>query len=216
VSNRGHQVTFASCLFFCASLAAPVLAQEHASLKSATLRTKDEAAPAPKPKPKKVWTEDSIAEVRTPADNYQDSKAAAQQSAPATSADAAAAAPNTAGPKGLGAAPVVLTIPKTAEETQKAIDQRKGMADNFNNLLSNAQERLQTETNPMVRATLTQKANLLISDINSTNAEIKTLEKALEDYKNGKNPAPSKAEGQGSASEAAKPAVQSATAVAPQ
>jgi len=201
-------------MFILGSLGIPAIAQEQASLQPASLRTKDEAAPAPKPKPKKVWTEDSIAEVRTPADNYQDSKAA-QSSAQATPVDAAAAS-NQGVPKGLGAPPIVLTIPKTAEETQKAIDQRKGMADNFNNLLSNAQERLQTETNPMVRATLTQKANLLISDINSTNAEIKTLEKVLEDYKNGKNPAPSKAEGQGSASEAAKPAVQSATAVAPQ
>lgn len=215
MSNWRHQVCFASSLVVWASLAVPVVAQDQTNLHPASLRTKDSVAPAPKPKPKKVWTEDSIAEVRTPADNYQDSKAATQLSAPADSTGAAAAT-TPAGPKGLGAPPVVLRIPKTAEETQQAIDQRKGMSENFNNLLSNAQERLQTETNPMVRATLTQKANLLLSDINSTNSEIKALEKALEDYKNGKAPAQPKTDGQASAPETAKPAVQSAASNTPQ
>jgi len=216
VSNWRHKVCFASSLVVWAWLAVPVVAQDQTNLHPASLRTKDSVAPAPKPKPKKVWTEDSIAEVRTPADNYQDSKAATQLSAPADSTGAAATAANPAGPKGLGAPPIVLHIPKTAEETQQAIDQRKGMSENFHNLLSNAQERLQTETNPMVRATLTQKANLLISDINSTNSEIKTLEKTLEDYKNGKAPAQPKTEGQVSAPDAAKPAAQSATNSTPQ
>jgi hypothetical protein len=188
-----------------------VVAQDQTNLHPASLRTKDSVAPAPKPKPKKVWTEDSIAQVRTPADNYQDSKGA--QAAPDGTAGAAS---NEAGPKGLGAPPIALHIPKTAEETQQAIDQRKGMAGNFHNLLSNAQERLQTETDPTVRATLTQKANLLLSDISSTNSEIKTLEKALEGYKNGKAPAQPKTDGQANASETAKPAVQSATNSTPQ
>ncbi|HTB92145.1 MAG TPA: hypothetical protein VK728_04895 [Candidatus Sulfotelmatobacter sp.] len=212
--NWRHQVTFASCMFILGSLGIPAMAQEQASLQPASLRTKDEAAPAPKPKPKKVWTEDSIAEVRTPADNYQDSKAA-QSSAQATPVDAAAAS-NQGVPKGLGAPPIVLTIPKTAEETQKAIDQRKDMSENFHNLLSNAQERLETETNPMVRATLQEKANLLLGDISSTNSEIKTLEKALEDYKNGKAPAQPKTDGPASAPDSAKPAVQSAASNTPQ
>ena len=215
MSNWRHKVCFVSCLLVWASLSAPAFTQEQASLKSASLRTKEEAAPAPKPKPKKVWTEDSIAEVRTPADNYLDSKASAQATAQATPNGAAGAASNPAGTKGLGAPPIVLHIPKTAEETQQAIDQRKGMSENFHNLLSNAQERLQTETNPMLRATLTQKANLLLSDINSTNSEIKTLEKALDDYKNGKTPAQPKTEGQSSTA-AAKTTVQTAASTTPQ
>lgn len=197
--NWQQKVCIASCLFFCASLAAPAFAQEQANLQPAALRSKDEAAPAPKPRPKKVWTEDSIAEVRTPADNYQDSKVAAQASAHAASGTEAAA-PKSKDYKGLGAPPLVLHIPKTAEETQQAIDQRKGMADNFHNLLSNAQERLQTETDPTVRATLAEKANLLLLDIRTTDSEIKTLEKALEDYKNGKVPAQPKSEKQTTAS----------------
>jgi hypothetical protein len=199
VRNWQHKVCFASCLFFCASLAGLALAQEQASLQTASIRTKDEAAPAPKPKPKKVWTEDSIAEVRTATDNYQDSKAAAQQSSQAASSNDGASGPAKSY-KGPGAPPLVLKIPKTAGETQQAIDQRKGMADNFHNLLSNAQERLQTETDPRVRATLAEKANLLLLDINTTNSEIKTLEKALADYQNGKTPAQPKADAQATAS----------------
>jgi hypothetical protein len=192
-----------------------VFAQDQASLQPATLRTKEEAAPAPRPKHKKVWTEDSIGEVRTPADNYQDSKAATQASMQAPAGNAAEAA-NSKDHKGLGAPPIALHIPKTAEETQQAIDQRKGMSDNFNNLLSNAQDRLQTETDPTVRATLAEKANLLISDIKSTNSEIKTLEKALEAYKNGKAPAQPKNDAQTSASDAAKSGPQTAANNTPQ
>lgn len=215
MKNWQHKVGFASCLIFCASLAAPAFAQQQqASLQPATLRSKDEAAPAPKPKPKKVWTEDSITEVRTAADRYQDSKAATQASAQPDSNGAAPA--NQAGPKGLGAPPIVLHIPKTPEETQQAIDQRKGMSENFNNLLSNAQERLQTETDPTVRATLTQKANLLLGDIQSTNSEIKTLEKALEAYKNGKTSAQPKDGGPSNGSDAAKSAAQTSASNTPQ
>jgi hypothetical protein len=208
VRNWQHKVGFTSCLIFWAALATPAFAQEQASLQPATLRSKDEAAPTPRPKPKKVWTEDSIPEVRTAADRYQDSAAAARASSQPASDGSAGAPANQAGPKGLGAPPIVLHVPKTAEETQQAIDQRKGMSDNFNNLLSNAQERLQTETDPTVRATLTEKANLLLSDIKSTNDEIKTLEKALESYKNGKTPAQTKDGGQGNGSDATKSAAQ--------
>jgi hypothetical protein len=207
VRNRQHKVGFASCLIFWAALAAPAFAQQQASLQPATLRSKEEAAPAPKPKPKKVWTEDSIPEVRSAADRYQDSQAAAQASGQTASANAAASS-DPKGYKGPGAPPLVLHIPNTAEETQKAIDQRKGMADNFHNLLSNAQERLQTETDPRVRATMAEKANLLLRDISTTNSEIKTLENALEAYKNGKTPAQPKDGGQSTDSNAAKSTAQ--------
>jgi hypothetical protein len=215
VSPWRHKVCFALCLFIYASLAAPAIAQEQASLQPASLRTKDEAATTPEPKPKKVWTEDSIAEVRTPADNYLDNKAEAQASAQTASTDPATAS-KPKDHKGPGAPPLVLHIPNTAGETQQAIDQRKGMADNFHNLLSNAQDRLQTETDPRVRATLTEKANLLLLDINTTNSEIKTLEKALEDYKNGKTTAQPKADGQANTSDAAKQTAQTTAGNTPQ
>ncbi len=214
MKNWRQQITLASSLVLWTALAAPAFAQEQASLQPAMLRTKDEAAPAPKPKPKKVWTEDSISEVRTAADKYQDSKAG-QVNGQGGSNDAAVAATSQVGPKGLGAPPIVLQIPKTAEETQQAIDQRKGMSENFHNLLSNAQERLQTETDPTVRATLAEKANLLISDINATNSDIKTLEKALEAYKSGKTPAQAKSDRQANAAGAAKAEAQTSASNTP-
>jgi len=55
-----------------------------------------------------------------------------------------------------------------------------------------------------VRATLIEKANLLIGDIKSTNSEIKALEKALDAYKNGKTPAQPKDGGSSNDSNAAK------------
>jgi hypothetical protein len=215
VRNWQRKVCFATSLIFCATLAESAFAQEQASLQPASMRTKEEAAPAPKPKPKKVWTEDSIGEVRTAADNYQDSKMAAQQSAQAASSNDAATG-QAKGYKGPGAPPLVLKIPKTAEETQQAIDQRKGMADNFHNLLSNAQDRLQTETDPTVRATLVQKANLLLLDINTTNSEIKTLEKALAAYQSGKTPEQPKDGGAASGSDGAKSAAQTSASNTPQ
>ncbi|HET7105245.1 MAG TPA: hypothetical protein VFI38_00430 [Candidatus Acidoferrum sp.] len=214
MKNWRQHITLASGMALWAAIAAPAFAQEQASLQPATLRTKDEAAPAPKPKPKKVWTEDSISEVRTAADRYQDSKSA-QANGQGSTSDDASAATSQAGAKGLGAAPIVLQIPKTAEETQQAIDQRKGMSENFNNLLSNAQERLKTETDPMVRATLTQKANLLIGDIQSTNSDIKTLEKALEAYKNGKTPAQPKTDREAKAPATAKTEAQTSASNTP-
>ena len=209
-----QQSKLASSLALWAALAAPVFAQQQPNLQPAMLRTKDGAAPAAKSKPKKVWTEDTIPEVRTAADKYQDSQAG-QANGQGASNDAAGTVTSHAGPKGLGAPPVVLHIPKTAEETQQAIDQRKGMADNFHNLLSNAQERLETETDPTVRATLTEKANLLLSDIKLTNSEIKTLEKALEAYKSGKTPAQPKTDGQTTAADAAKTAAQTTASNTP-
>ena len=208
MSNWQHKIGFASSLIFCAALAAPAIAQQQATLQTATLRSKDEAAPAPKPKPKKVWTEDSIPEVRTAADRYQDSRSAAAANSQPDSTDVAGGPKSQVGPKGLGAPPIVLHVPKTAEETQQAIDQRKGMSENFNNLLSNAQERLETETDPTVRATLTEKANLLLGDIKSTNSEIKTLEKALDVYKSGKTAEQPKDAGHANGSDAAKSAAQ--------
>jgi len=189
------KVTLVSGLFLAASLSIPLYAQDSVSLQPVAMRTSTEnpaAAPA-KTKPKKVWTEDSISEVRTPADNYQDEKAATAQ-AQASANSAAGSATKTAAHKGPGAPPLVLHIPKTPEDTQKAIDQRTDLADDFSRLLSNAQERLQTESDPQVRATLLEKAKLLTLDINTTNSEIKTLQKALGDYQHGKTPEQPKTE----------------------
>jgi hypothetical protein len=210
MKNWQQKVCLASCLFFLASLAKPGFAQQTESLQPVKMRTTSDPPPAPKHNLKKVWTEDSIAEVRTPSDKYRDEKEAVEattKTAPKNATDS-----NSAN-KGVGAPPLVFHIPSSAEETQKAIDQRKDLADNFGNLLSNAQERLQTETDPKVRATLSEKAKLLELDINTTNSEIKTLEKALDDYHHGRAPEQPKPENPTKAPDAEKPGGKNSTSV---
>jgi hypothetical protein len=216
VKNWQHRLFFASGLILAASCALPSFAQQPdpATLHPASMRSTTDPGPAPKRKEKKVWTEDSISQVRTPADNYLDQKAAAEAASKATPDKPAVAAANPAVKPGIGAPPLVLQIPKSAEETQQAIDKRKGMWETFDNLLSNTQERLKTETDPVVRATLLEKEALLKEDISTTTSELKTLEKVLDDFHHGKNPNEPKPEEQANASDQAKPAEQTTASAA--
>lgn len=216
MKNRQQKRCLASCLFFCASLAKPAFTQQTESLNPVSLHAAADLPPAPKHELKKVWTEDSIAEVRTPADRYLDEKESAEAAVKAALNHATRSAPTSPENKGVGAPPLVLHIPSSAKETQKAIDQRKDLADNFHNLLSNAQERLRTETDPKVRATLSEKAKLLELDSNTTNSEIKTLEKALDDYHFGRVPEAPKPENPTKAPDPEKPTGQNSTSVVAQ
>ena len=134
------------------------------------------AQPAPA-KTKRVWTDDNIGQVRTPEDVYLDQKRAAEELArqkkePAPEVQANATKPGARGP-------IVLKIPDTADETQKAIAQRQAMFDNFTNLLGATQKQLDGETNPTVRATLEQKAGLLQGDVADTRSDLDKLQKHL-------------------------------------
>jgi hypothetical protein len=182
-------IWLASVVFLTTSLAIPAFAQQASALYPDEMSTLSTAPRGPKYKEKKVWTEDSIANVRTPADKYLDQKEAAEMAAKAFAAKEAATPVSLEGSQRLGAPPIILQIPNSAEETQQAIDQRKSMAGNLHRLLSNAQERLETERDPQVRAALLEMAALLYADINTTNAELSTLENALDNYHHGKIPA---------------------------
>jgi tetrahydromethanopterin S-methyltransferase subunit B len=183
------KIVFASFLLGSALVASPAFAQQTDNLQPATLRASDPApAAASQRKVKKVWTEDSIVEVRSAADKYNDEQEAAKNKAKSSSKVVTVDSPAASVPKGIGAPPLVLHIPSTPEDTQKEIDKRKYLADDFHRLLTDAQERMQAEPDPMVRKTLEEKANLLKFDINSTNSDLKKLEKALDDYQHGKTP----------------------------
>lgn len=140
---------------------------------------------AQKSKAKKVWTNDSIAEVRQPGDAYPKEKESAENRAKTAGGVPPSVQPDAQPPQPGVAPPVTLKIPKTAEEAKAEIAQAQGMLDNFQNLFDAAKERISTETDPMVRATLEQKMQLLQGDVDSTAADIKTLEKKLEEL-NGK------------------------------
>jgi len=185
VTNNWQKISFvAGALTLGGFLAAPAFSQQTANLESASSRSLPSPSPAPGRAAKKVWTDDSIDEVRTDADRYLDAKQASGGAAKTSPAETAEGSATTR--KGSAAPPPVLHIPGSPEETQKAIDERKSLSENFNTLLSNAEGRLKTETDPVVRKTLAEKANLLRLDIKTTNSEIETLEKALDDYEQAK------------------------------
>ena len=184
MTNNWQNISFiAGGLALGGFLAAPAFSQQTAKLESASSMSLPAPSPAPGRAAREVWTDDSIDEVRTDADRYLDAKQASggTKTSPAETAEGSVITR-----KGSGAPPPVLDIPGSPEEIQKAIDERKSLAENFHTLLSNAQQRLKTETDPVVRKTLAEKANLLELDVKTTNSEIQTLEKALDDYQQGK------------------------------
>jgi hypothetical protein len=79
--------------------------------------TADKAAPAAAKKPHKVWTEDDVASVRTPADTYVDQ----QQAAADTAATAAAQQEKAAQTEKHKGTPFALTNPKSLAEADKMI-----------------------------------------------------------------------------------------------
>ena len=188
--DRQKNIRLACGVFFAAALVAPAMAQspENSQPPDAAKSQPENKA---KTKPKKVWTEDTIGEVRTPADKYADAKEAGEKT---SGNNITTEEPVKSRKPAIGGPPLVLKIPPTAAETQEAIDKRRALSENFQRLLANAQERLETENDPQVRATLEEKATLLKFDIGSTSSDIKTLEKALKEHLNEEDSRQPKAE----------------------
>ena len=168
--------TFSALLIMGGTLGSSAFAQEASSAQSAPPITPPARASGQQTKPKKIWTNDSIEEVKKPSDFYQDQKEAAAASAKESQEQQqpkASAMPSEPGV----APPVTLKIPKTVEEANAQIAQARDMLDNFQKLSSNTTDRLSTETDPTVRATLEQKMSLLKFDLETTSSDLKTLEK---------------------------------------
>lgn len=72
------------------------------------------------PKQKKVWTNDEVIALRTPADNYQVAKEAKE------SADAAEAAKKAARAREIKEAGLSMVLPSTIEETERRIKAKQG------------------------------------------------------------------------------------------
>jgi hypothetical protein len=81
--------------------------------------------PAARPKPKKVWTNDDVVSLRTPADIYLEEKEAQQ------AADAEAAAKKAALAKEMKDAGISLELPPKADATQQLIDDREDHLKDF-------------------------------------------------------------------------------------
>jgi hypothetical protein len=81
--------------------------------------------PSARPKPKKVWTNDEVVSLRTPADIYLDEKEAQQ------AADAEAAAKKAELQKEMKDAGITLDLPSTADATQQSIQDREDRIKDF-------------------------------------------------------------------------------------
>lgn len=169
---------FSALLIMGGTLGSSTFAQEASSAQSAPPATPPARTSSQQAKPKKVWTNDSIKQVEKPSDVYQDQKEAATASAAAKESQEQQQSKAIAKPSESGVAPpVTLKIPNTVEEANAQIAQAREMLDNFQNLSSNTTDRLSTETDPTVRATLEQKMSLLKFDLETTSSDLKTLEK---------------------------------------
>lgn len=99
----------------------PATAQQQAPAKPQSAQQSAKPAPA-KPKPAKVWSDDDVQSLRSPADYYRDQKQADEAAADAATAQAAAAAKQAAakpGPKDV--APPALSNPKTVGAADQMI-----------------------------------------------------------------------------------------------
>jgi hypothetical protein len=105
--------------------------------------------------------------------------------------------------------------PNPPRKPSRPSTKRSDLRTNFERLVANAEERLRTEPDPRVRATLAQKIELLKLDINTTNSELQTLQKALVDYQHGKNPGASMPDGQPNPTDQPKPSAEHDNTVVP-
>jgi len=129
------------------------------------------AAPA---KPHKVWTDDDMSTLRTPADRYAEAKAAQEQAAAAAKADAAAPTSQPNLPGGVKAAHNALSDPKSAEEANKMITWENRDVDAQRDYLSKIQDQLSTASGPERDHLLAEKARME-GVLAQTQQELKTL-----------------------------------------
>jgi hypothetical protein len=177
VKRTTRIVTCSALLIIGGAIGSSTFAQEASSAQSAPPATPPARTSSQQAKPKKVWTNDSIKEVEKPSDVYQDQKEASAATAEKESQEQQQPKANAMPSEPGVAPPVTLKIPKTVEEANAQIAQARDMLDNFQNLSSNSTDRLSTETDPTVRATLEQKMSLLKFDLETTSSDLKTLEK---------------------------------------
>ena len=133
------------------------------------------AAPA---KPHKVWTDDDVSTLRTPADRYADEKDAQDAAAAAAAARAKeasatpAAKPNL--PAGVKPAAKALSDPKSTEEADKMIAWQTRDVDAQSEYISKIQEQLSTASGPERDHLLAEKARME-GVLDKTQQELKTL-----------------------------------------
>ncbi len=136
---------------------------------------------ASKPKGKKVWTNEDIRELRTPADDYVGQKQATEQAAE----QAAAAQPNAAtkpapAKKEQIAARDPFIPPKTVEEAETRLAQKREEIRGQQELIGQTREKYFEETNEAIRLDLKKALARLTADLREAEVHLRLLESSLE------------------------------------
>lgn len=128
-------------------------------------------------KPRKVWTDDDVSTLRTPADRYAEAKAAQEEAAAAAAkakTDAAAPASQGSLPNGVKPAHGALSDPKSTEEADKMITWENRDMDAQRDYISKIQDQLSTANGPERDHLLAEKARME-GVLAQTQQELKTL-----------------------------------------
>jgi succinate dehydrogenase/fumarate reductase flavoprotein subunit len=158
------------------------------------------AAPMPKAAPK-VWTEDDVKSLRTPADEYLAQERAQQEAEDEAKQKEAAQEPvaktsdarcvEPASPEAQGQ----FVAPKSVDEAQARLKEDREDLANVNSLMERTKEQIAAEKSDQVRAALEQNLQLLSEVQVSVGREIEKLQAALTDLRSSRN-APTEAKPQ--------------------
>ncbi len=136
---------------------------------------------ASKPKAKKVWTDEDIRALRTPADDYAGQKQATKQG----TEQAAAAQPDPATKPAAAKKEQITTRdpfvpPKTAEEAQTRLAQKREEIRGQQELIQQKREEYFEETNEAIRLDLKKSLDRLTADLREAEVHMRLLESSLE------------------------------------
>jgi hypothetical protein len=138
------------------------------------------------PKPKKVWTNEDVVSLRSPADTYQAEKEAQQ------AADAEAAIKKAELAKQIKEAALTIKLPSTPEETQQSIKDKEGRIRDWQERLDRLNRTLPDALEPQKAAT--QKLiEEFTGDMQKDQLELKVLRDHLEDLTKTNSSEPSAA-----------------------
>ena len=170
-------LTFAAATLLALTLAPAAPAQQPASAPPQTTRDKT------KPPAKKVWTDDDLAAVRKPWDEYADQEARAEQAAAATKAPEKTPLKKEK--------PVVRDAylpPKTVEEAESRLTLKQREINYQLESMDRVRKESANETNEQVREAMKQKLEGMKTDLNESQAHLKLLQADLQDLRSKSQP----------------------------
>jgi hypothetical protein len=135
--------------------------------------------PSARPKPKKVWTNDEVISLRTPADIYLQEKETQQ------AADAEAAAKKAALAKEMKDAGITLDLPPTADATQQLIQVREDQLKDFQQRVDALHHDL-SNTPPEKKEVMQRQLEDFTRQVRKIELELKILRQHLEELNKAK------------------------------